>query len=161
MRTTTRAFFWSNDGTRMHDLGTLGGTESYAFALNDLGQVVGTADTLGALKSHAFVWMNDGTPMKDLGTLGGTTSVAYDINVSGQVTGSASLAAKFVRHAFLWRNDGTKLPDLNKLIDPNDPLKPCHSCHRSFHQPHRRCSGGRNHSRTGLQDLYWCTGCLH
>ena len=159
MRTTTRAFFWSNDGTRMHDLGTLGGTESYAYALNDLGQVVGTSDTLGSLKSHAFVWMNNGTPMKDLGTLGGTVSVAYGINASGQVTGSASLAAKSVGHAFLWRNDGTKIQDLNKLIDPNDPLKPYvtliigHFINRTGD-----ILADGTDSRTGLQDLYLVHG---
>ena len=35
----SRAFFF--DGTTLVDLGTLGGTESIAFDLNDLGQVVG------------------------------------------------------------------------------------------------------------------------
>ena len=53
----------------MQDLGTLGGTYSVGFAINDSGQVTGTADTADGAADHAFLW--DGTTMQDLGTLGG------------------------------------------------------------------------------------------
>ena len=49
------AFIWQR-GT-MTDLGTLGGTESAAFGINDNGQVVGMI-TINAEESRAFVWEN-------------------------------------------------------------------------------------------------------
>ncbi len=121
------AFFWRNDGTPSQDLGTLGGSgDSYPTALNDAGQIAGNSNARGKLYQHvhAFVWMNEGTPMKDLGTLGGLESFASDMNASGQVTGQSDISGTADLHAFLWRNDGTKIQDLNKLIDPDDSLKP-------------------------------------
>ena len=70
----------------MTDLGTLGGTTSYATAINDRGQVVGNSPTIAGV-THAFLY-GDGA-MTDLGTLGGTTSYATAINDRGQVVGSA------------------------------------------------------------------------
>jgi probable HAF family extracellular repeat protein len=40
----------------VHDLGTLGGANSDAGAINDFGQVVGSSDTTTPLKSDMFVW---------------------------------------------------------------------------------------------------------
>ena len=42
---TIHAFLW--DGTRMQDLGTLGGRHSFGVAINDSGQVTGCASTAG------------------------------------------------------------------------------------------------------------------
>jgi probable HAF family extracellular repeat protein len=81
------------------DLGTLGGTQSEAFGINNLGQVVGWAFVPSGVE-HAFLWTKAGG-MQDLGTLGGTTSRAYAINDNGQVVGS-SLTATGDTHAFLW-----------------------------------------------------------
>ena len=55
------------------DLGTLGGTRSYANAVNDSGQVVGESTTAGDASTHAFSWTQAGG-MVDLGTLGGSSS---------------------------------------------------------------------------------------
>lgn len=40
------------------DLGTLGGTQSFAYALNDLGQVVGSSTTAGDVAEHSFLYSN-------------------------------------------------------------------------------------------------------
>ncbi len=118
------AFLWRNDGTPIKNLGTLGGAESFPYALNDSGQVAGSSSTLRFLNPHAFLWMNDGTPMKDLGTLGGHYSGAKGLNAAGQVVGYSYLAGDKAAHTFLWRNDGGEMLDVNALIDPTDPLKP-------------------------------------
>jgi probable HAF family extracellular repeat protein len=81
------------------DLGTLGGTQSEAFGVNNLGQVVGWAFVPSEVE-HAFLWTKAGG-MRDLGTLGGATSRAYAINDNGQVVGSSATATGDI-HAFLW-----------------------------------------------------------
>jgi probable HAF family extracellular repeat protein len=72
------------------DLGTLGGIESWAYGLNNLGHVVGWAE-LPAGNYHAFV--HDGGEMIDLGTLGGMFSSAYAINDEGVIVGYAQDAS--------------------------------------------------------------------
>ena len=72
------------------DLGTLGGGNSTAFAVNNAGQVVGEAD-LNVNVYHAFLWLPApayGMPagMNDLGSLGGRTT-ARGINQYGEVVG--------------------------------------------------------------------------
>ena len=59
----------------MQDLGTLGGTDSSAYAINASGQVVGCSDTTGNAQPTPFFTPIGGT-MQDLGTLGGTYSSA-------------------------------------------------------------------------------------
>ena len=85
------------------DLGTLGGSESYANAINASGQVVGAANLVGD-GTHAFLWHNG--VMSDLGTLGGSRSRAASINTSGHVVGGASMTLNpaGAGHAFLWQN---------------------------------------------------------
>lgn len=80
-------------------LGTLGGTYSNAAAINNHGQVAGSAQTAGDAAWHAFV--HDGRAMIDLGTLGGRNSYGADINDRGWVTGGSELA-NGRRHAFLY-----------------------------------------------------------
>ncbi len=95
----------------MTDLGTLGGTVSYGYGINDAGQVVGQSVTADDGVYHAFLF-SEGT-MIDLGTLGGLMSYAYSINDAGQVVGS-SYVGEIGEHAFLY-SEGTMI-DLNSLL---------------------------------------------
>ncbi|MBD2168189.1 hypothetical protein H6G04_27785 [Calothrix membranacea FACHB-236] len=94
-----RAFLYS-DG-QMIDLGTLPGkTDSYAYGINNSGQIVGTSG------KHAFLY-SDGQ-MIDLGTLPGNSySSGWDINDSGQIVGDSG------EYAFLY-SDG-KMTNLGTL----------------------------------------------
>ncbi len=108
----SRAVIWQGD--IKIDLGALHpGGNSYAFAINNQGHVVGRSTT-GMCTGyddgdtfeypcgdHAVLW-KDGT-ITDLGTLGGETSEARNINEQGQIVGS-SLTADGQVHAFLWQN---------------------------------------------------------
>ena len=91
------------------DLGTLGGSQTFVFAINDAGQVAGTSETASGLR-HAYRYEN-GT-ITDLGTLGGDFSEALSINASGWVTGSASTSTS-QSHAFV--HDGNAIRDLGTL----------------------------------------------
>ena len=119
------AVLWK-DG-KFINLGTLGGNESAAAAVNNRGEVVGaalntTSDPYpgrypdgnffiygNGTESHAFYW-SDGK-MQDLGTLGGPDSVAFFINERGQVAGASDVdfASNVVTggptvHPFLWQH---------------------------------------------------------
>ncbi len=110
-----RAFLWTRGG--MRDLGSLGhdpAATSRGNALNDRGQVVGTAQTdtlspFGSRVSHAFVWER-GT-MTDLGSpVADRYSTALAISRDGDVAGEANVATvsgccNDTYHAVLW-SDG-------------------------------------------------------
>lgn len=100
----------STDYYNIADLGTLGGTSSWANRINNNGQIIGISSFAGDTPLRAFLYSNG--VMTDLGTLGGTSSFAYDINNTGHVVGSAAVALG-VTHAFLY-SDGT-MTDLGVL----------------------------------------------
>jgi probable HAF family extracellular repeat protein len=85
------------------NLGTLGGHQSVAYDINNMGQTVGTSTTKAG-KFHAFIYQA-GT-MKDLGALSGGTSEANAINDAGVVVGYSTLLSGAER-AVRWQN-GTK-----------------------------------------------------
>jgi probable HAF family extracellular repeat protein len=106
-------------GYTFTDLGTLGGANSIAYAINSAGQVVGGADN--GSTGDAFLWTKGGTDgvasnpqMKDLGTLAGDAgSQAKAVNDSGQVVGY-SVNATSAQHAFIWQSS-TGMKDLGNL----------------------------------------------
>jgi probable HAF family extracellular repeat protein len=105
------AVVWNTQGT-VKDLGTLGGNNSYAYAVNDQGWVVGRSDVTPQGQGptfqvphnqHAFLWK--GKKMLDLGVLTGETgtgnwSTAVMINNSGMVVGEGDLGDN--TQAFAW-----------------------------------------------------------
>jgi probable HAF family extracellular repeat protein len=88
---------------KLVDLGTLGGTNSDAEAVNSSGQVTGSSWLQGDNVRHAFLY--DGTTMRDLGTLGGPTSVGVGINASGNVVGYGDVLSG-ASHGFLYSGGG-------------------------------------------------------
>jgi probable HAF family extracellular repeat protein len=88
-------------------LGSLGGDDVQAAAINGLGQVAGTA-RLANGAARAFVWtpkVPNGTSgdLQDLGVPSGfATSTAAGINDVGQVAGTAYAVTGYSNRAFLW-----------------------------------------------------------
>ena len=82
------------------ELGTLGGLWTYAYGINNAGQVTGLSATASGL-THAFVF--GGGAMTDLGVpAGGSSSQGYGINSTGQVAGSAFVVGDADSHAFTY-----------------------------------------------------------
>jgi probable HAF family extracellular repeat protein len=108
----SHAFLWQNG--IMTGLGTLGGSYGYAYAINDLGQVVGEASAADGI-DHAFLltpedtdgngvpdqWFRDsnGDGRNDLMLDLGPGNVAIDVNNVGQVVGDLGSG-----NAFCWAN---------------------------------------------------------
>lgn len=112
---------WQN-GT-VTNLGNLGGTvgtlETFPWAMNSKGQVVGDSSTADNTPEnsviHAFLW-EEGT-IRDLGVLAGDViSIAFGLNDKGQVVGG-SCDVNFNCHPFLWQNG--VMTDLNCLVAPD------------------------------------------
>lgn len=81
------------------DLGTLGGTYSYAYDISESGVVVGQAQDPSG-RSRAFMWTQAGG-MVNLDTLGGSSSYASAISENNEIVGRVRLASGDSR-AFRW-----------------------------------------------------------
>jgi len=97
---TLHAFIWEKGS--MVDLGTLGGTCAFAYALNNHGQIAGQATLADDQADHPFIWQ-DGN-MEDLGALGGTYGYASWLNDSGIVVGAATNEGDQALLAFRWKD---------------------------------------------------------
>ena len=87
---------------RVTDLGALTGPKSDAVAINERGEVVGTADVNvrssgGTYLTHAFLWRRG--RLIDLGAFDGKSSRADGINNRGQIVGTSN------QHGFLWSQE--------------------------------------------------------
>ena len=106
-RNLIQALLWTSTGVK--DLGTLGGTNSWAAGINNSGQVVGAAETNNINGFfYAFLWTAS-AGMQNLGGMGGTGGGSYAtaINSAGAVVGGAAPAGTSpYPHAFLWTAAG-------------------------------------------------------
>ena len=113
------AFLWTLGGSdgvpgnvQMKDLGTLGGNSSEAYAINQVGQVAGFAQT--TKNDRAFRY--SGGSMTDIGALLGSllpNSYAYGINDAGHITGAAYNNNFTIPHAFFY--NGAMAVDLGSF----------------------------------------------
>jgi len=105
-----RAFLYTAGS--FHDLGTLGGSNSSAYDLNDNQQVVGFSNIPGVAGDvHGFLY--DGA-MQDLGTLGKDGSVARAINSAGVTVGVSNTFLPQGAQAFVY--SGGIMTNLNSLV---------------------------------------------
>jgi probable HAF family extracellular repeat protein len=111
---TTHAFLNPAGGT-MADLGTLGGSSSYAAGISANGQYIVGYSSTSQGQNHAFIYSTVSSATSDLGTLGGSASYAAAVNNSGHVAGYSLTLSGGDPHAFLY--NGTTMEDLG---DPNN-----------------------------------------
>ncbi|USX28872.1 hypothetical protein NHH73_11575 [Oxalobacteraceae bacterium OTU3CINTB1] len=151
-----RGFFY--DGTRVRDIGTLGGPITWVQGLNDAGQIVGRS-YLTSENHRAFVWDADGG-MIDLGALPGHgESDGAAINNHGVVTGTSWANGPVPPHAFRW-SVGDGMEDLGAFgtgfegISFGDAINDAGVIGGASDQP-----GGRRHAfvwrrETGMVDIH-------
>src|SRR6186997_2799568 len=111
----THAFIYTDSGMVALP-GLVGRPRTIARDLNDVGQVVGTANAGGVDLGHAVLW--SGGQITDLGTLAtGSYSEGWGVNNKGQVVGySYTNGGSLGAHGFLY-TPGTRMVDLTPASD--------------------------------------------
>ena len=130
----------ANDNELMLDLGTLGGSQSNGFGINDEGQVTGSASQANGpgaflltpicttqavpciMPPAGCVW---NVPMADLGYLSvDSRRVGRAVNCQGQVVGIARLGNNNT-HAFLWRPTPSAPAPYTCSLSSRPPMTAC------------------------------------
>lgn len=106
-RGEVRAYIYNASGIR--DLGSFGGNQAHATAINNLGHIVGWRRTTGG-NAHMFLHTPNG--IMNLGTLGGESIYPVAINDRGEIGGWGD-SPNGGMHVFIYRN--------NSLIDLGCP----------------------------------------
>jgi len=110
--TPQHAVVWQH-GT-VTDIGTLGGSFIFPWAINSRGQITGQASPPGDMTVHSFLWQKG--VMTDLGEVPGDFgSIAFGLNDQGEVVGG-SCDQNFNCRGFIWQ-DGV-MTDINTLVKP-------------------------------------------
>jgi len=115
-------------GSQMIDLGTLGGSQASAYAVNDSGEIAGTSGMANG-DQHAFLYANaalySNGAWVDLGAVPGAVSTqATGINGLGQIVGTAIFPVRSYhpfrpgKHVGFIVSSGS-LIDLNTLVPAN------------------------------------------
>jgi probable HAF family extracellular repeat protein len=104
--TAWQAFAWSNG--KLHNLGTLGGPDSFAFFINDSNEINGLSftntivnPTTGLPTVEPFIWKNG--HMHSLGSLGGNFGYVSNITNHSEIVGYSNLAGDAAAHAYDWK----------------------------------------------------------
>jgi probable HAF family extracellular repeat protein len=123
---TGHAALWNKNGA-LTDLGTLGGTNSYANAISSEDQLTGTSQTTSpdpffGQQQHPFFWEKG--LMTDIGTLGGVNGFGSGINKNGEVVGGTAVNATLVPpfrgppfFAFHWKDGVMTKLEANNAVE--------------------------------------------
>jgi uncharacterized membrane protein len=115
-----RPFITGENGVGIRDIGASGSgvAVSYAAALNDAGQVVGSHRTSEFMFiSRPYITGPDGMGMRYLGTPEESDSYASGLHDVGQVVGGSSPGGKSRSYAFITGPDGEGMMGLNSLVE--------------------------------------------
>jgi probable HAF family extracellular repeat protein len=106
------------------DLGSLGGAQNVATSINNLGEVVGTAQSPKDGTVHTFRWTQF-TGIQDYGAFPGAVATVagccHMINDGGQIVGfTVEPANPYFGRALIWQ--GTEPKDLNTFVQDPGPF---------------------------------------